>query len=425
MNVFKRFFLLMCIALIFSTHVFAQDSLIEDKNEFIQQVLTGLNSDSVREQERAAQLLANKGIMVPAIYERIASMIKTYSTMPVESKQYRAIAWLVKGLAYSGDNDYRPIIEGIVEKSRKSVKRHAQKALKILDRAIVLTPILNKEDLYTGNERWDLIREANIIRWSQDYEWMKRIAKDTINYKNYEPVLLDAMNSSVRSGYQESSENKTRTQAYAFMLKAMAIAPKPHYVETLKEVSISAKDKKLKRYAEKFYQKRQQLFMELARLKANDKYHGEAFGYVSVSFKKPEDMSTAKIQSFEEMGLKSEIQQMLDQSYLWEEGSPYSLHIDITSYRVRSKGSKVAAALLIPGAEKIGAGVIGPDVLSAEVTIKHSKQTIGPDFTVASVDVDLLDNTHYGSLPSGEAFLALRFARNLNAKLETAVTYLQ
>ncbi len=129
-----------------------------EKNEFVRHVLARLNSDNPDFQKKAVQLLRNKGIQEKRVYDRIGELVTQYST-DLDSENDIYLAWLVEGLAYSGNKSYLPIIENMPKNISERVDRHVRGSRKIFDRQEVINPILAREDLYTGQEKWESIRK--------------------------------------------------------------------------------------------------------------------------------------------------------------------------------------------------------------------------------------------------------------------------
>ncbi|MGH1429468.1 MAG: hypothetical protein ACRBEE_16145, partial [Arenicella sp.] len=151
-------------------------SKIAEKNDYIRNVLALLNSDDPQLHIKGAKQLVEMGIQEERVYRRVQELIDYYSTGST-NKNSAALAWLVRGLAYSGNNTYRSSIENIPSEAKGKIKKHVKAALKILTKQETLNPILASEELYTGKETWKDIRDANIILFSDEHKRKKDIAE--------------------------------------------------------------------------------------------------------------------------------------------------------------------------------------------------------------------------------------------------------
>lgn len=372
------------------------DSVILEKNEFVRNALAKLNSNEITFQNRAVKSLMNMGITEERVYARISELIMQYATDDDSGNDVQ-IARLVKGLAYSGDSTYRPFIEHLPEKSTKKIKKHIKKALKILTKQEVLNPILAKEDLYTGQESWQSIREANLILFSNDFKAIKDIAEQAIVYSKYNAFVFDAMNQRILSDYQIESDDKKKIDTYAYWTKAFVHFPSIEYLETLKLVSTSAGNKKLRKYSSTVLRRSGIRLAEVEELSNSVDYNGEEIGSVSIVFLDPNQVQLDKekekdtenlenweksenstgfddLASFNKMNLKAEILKNLQRNKKYNVSSENSLTIKVTSYRVFSRAARAAIAPIPLGADYLIADI--------QLGIKNQEQQ---NFTIRSL----------------------------------------
>ena len=296
------------LMLLFSHASWSLESQIEEKNIFIKQQLGLINSTDVKSHSSVAKALQNKGVQNPEIYQRIAELIQTYVVLDTSSLEYKTISWLVKGLAASGDEQYRPLIQQLSKTGKGRVDNHAKKSLKILDKAIELNPIWANEDLYTGSESWQAVRDANIVTFSNRNRMKKRIAEVAIVENKYDAFVFDAMHSLISSDFQIESHDRQNIDTYAYMLKAMTYYPTPEYIDLIKKASSSAGDKKLRRYATGYLKANKKKFARIEETKQrifenSQNYKGEKFGSVEVVLSEPENFGPEKKQALRQWRL--------------------------------------------------------------------------------------------------------------------------
>ncbi len=334
------FFLVTSIGFFSSSESFSQNSAIKEKNEFIQQTLVALSGDP-KAQSNAAKSLVNKGVQSERIYNRIAELIQLYSENPSDKKLYNHIGWLVKGLAYSGDELYRPIIESLSQDGKGRVKKHAKKALKILDEQRELNPIINQENLYTGEQTWKAIREANIVSFSNEYKMIKDIGGRALKKHSYDPFIFNAMHQRILSDYQTESKDKRKIDAYAYWLKVMTHFPIKDYIDTMQQVSESAGDKKLRKYAKSYLKKSERWFSQLEHIASQVIFDKDKIGSVYVELPAPEKIKSGLLSSLKKLKLEDSVVENLKRIGVYDQTSANTLKIKVKNYKIRSSRSGV------------------------------------------------------------------------------------
>ena len=92
--------------------------------------------------------------------------------------------------------------------------------------------------------------QIQMIR-SEDVKNKVETAKKIFNSNNYDQALFAAINQELLKGYQLNPKDGDHVQAMAWLCKALATSGDDRYRATLKEISQSAVNKKLRKYGER------------------------------------------------------------------------------------------------------------------------------------------------------------------------------
>ncbi|MGL4896263.1 MAG: hypothetical protein ACRC47_15690, partial [Shewanella sp.] len=107
--------------------VWAQDYTVETYQEIFK-------GDNQFKQKQAIEALTLAGLSDPAIYDVLEAKLIASLPQATEKNAIDYSAWLVKGLAYSGNDKYSGTINNIINGDyHKKLKKYATQALENLD----------------------------------------------------------------------------------------------------------------------------------------------------------------------------------------------------------------------------------------------------------------------------------------------------
>ncbi|WP_394202408.1 hypothetical protein [Shewanella waksmanii] len=207
--------------------------------------------DNVEKQKDAIASLVLAGLNDPKVYDTLNSKLLASLPLAVDRHSIDYSAWLIKGLAYSGDEKYIATYNEIINGDYHSkLQKYAKKSLKNLEKYQVWAPILADRSQYDDNfnQRSNVL--SNAIR-SDDLQLKLNAAKRIINRGVYTEQVLETLNNELLDT-RLLKHDKLAIQAYAFMAKALASSSEEKYRPTIEQLASSASEKKLQRYAAKY-----------------------------------------------------------------------------------------------------------------------------------------------------------------------------
>jgi len=239
---------LLFIASLFTAFtVFTAHAEPQSPDEFIQI----FQSENQAQQIQAAQALEWAGLSSPKIFDVVEA--DALKALPNDKDKFTVnyLSYMVKALAFSGNEKYRPTIEKIQrEASNKKVKKYAQESLPKLavytrlNQLIVPKPW--PENAYPSTNQ----RLINMLQ-SNETELLLLAAK-RINYSNnYQAEVLSQLNKSLLENYQKPLSDD-RLDAVAWLTHALAGSRSLDYKPTIETVANTAENKKLRKYAVKY-----------------------------------------------------------------------------------------------------------------------------------------------------------------------------
>lgn len=207
--------------------------------------------DNVVQQQEAAQTLEWAGLSSPQVFDLVEA--KALQALPNATDKFNInyVSYLVKALAYSGNEKYRPTIEKIMKEApHKKVKKYAQEYLPQLTAYSHLNPLIVPKP-WPENPYPSLNQRLVNMLVSDDTELM-RIAAKRINWtNNYSPELLAQLNTSLLQNYQKPLKGE-RLDAVAWLAHALAGSRSAEYKATIEKVASSATEPALQKYGKKY-----------------------------------------------------------------------------------------------------------------------------------------------------------------------------
>lgn len=215
--------------------------------EFIQIFQT----DNQMQQQAAAQAMEWAGLSSPKLFDLVEA--KALQALPnaTDKVTINYVSYLVKALAYSGNEKYRPTIEKIMKEApHKKVKKYAEEYLPQLTAYSHLNPLIVPKP-WPENPYPSLNQRLLNMLVSDDTELL-RLAAKRINWSNnYSPELLAQLNSSLLQNYQKPLQGE-RLDAVAWLAHALAGSRSQEYKATIEKVASSATEPALRKYGTKY-----------------------------------------------------------------------------------------------------------------------------------------------------------------------------
>lgn len=203
------------------------------------------------EEEKAAQALEWAGLSAPQLFDLVEA--NTFKSLPLATDKVTInyVAYLTKGLAYSGNEKYRTSIQKIIDQApNRKVKKYAEQALSILTAHATLNPIIAPEAWPSHPHPTLDQRLANML--NSDNTELVRLAAKRMHYTlYYPPELLALLNAAIERNYQKPLDDE-RLDAIAWACRALAGSRTAEYKPTIVKVSTGATEKKLRSYAKKY-----------------------------------------------------------------------------------------------------------------------------------------------------------------------------
>ena len=231
---------------------FVQLAGAADRSSEINKYVKIFNGSSVVSQKQACKAFEWAGLSDSRIFDLVEKhLLENYTNVSKERSDY--IAWLAKGLAYSGQAKYRATLEKVAsEAGHKGVRRHAQKSLAVLEKYQAWNPTIASTKNYNKNVSPELNRFANMLR-SRDLG-LQTMATKRINYQKLynNEFILNVLNAEVKHAYPMNEKSKLFVNTVAYMTKMLAASGKSKYRSTVEMVAQDAANAKLRKHANKY-----------------------------------------------------------------------------------------------------------------------------------------------------------------------------
>lgn len=219
----------------------------ETPEEFV----TVFQSGTQLEQLKAAQVLEWMGISSPQLFDLVEADLLKALPQSKDREIGNYVAYLTKGLSYSGNEKYRATIEKVIAETPNSrVKKHAIRSLPKLSEHTRLNPLIAPQSWPTAEHPSLNQRLANMLK-SNDTDLIRLAAKRMHNGQNYSPELLALLNTTIEQNYLQPLGGE-RLDAIAWACRALASSQTSEYWATIEKVAADAPTKKLRSYAKKY-----------------------------------------------------------------------------------------------------------------------------------------------------------------------------
>lgn len=216
---------------------------------YYQQIFEG---GSRVEQTAAASTLEWSGLSDEALFDVVAVNLEKAAPEAKNKASIDYVAWLLKALAFSGNEKYRAEIQKYTQSGfHKKVRKYAKKSLGYLDQHKEWNPVINDPAGFKEGESLKDNRLANMIR--SDVLELNRIGAKRVHYEhNYTPYLLETLAAELKAKAPTMADDKLTVDAYAWMAKAVAGSGEAKYRPLIEQLSKEAGSSKLRKYARKY-----------------------------------------------------------------------------------------------------------------------------------------------------------------------------
>jgi len=209
------------------------------------------SGDDVNKQKQAIDALVLAGLSDPKVFDTLHAEFQASLPLAVDNASNDYSAWLLKGLAYSGDEKYLQTFNEIIAGDYpRKLKKYAKKSIPTLEQYMIWMPILSDKSQYAASQTQEVNVIANALR-SDALELKRYAAKRMINHSLHAPYLLSVLDSELKEPRLLKHE-KLAINTYAYMAKALASSTKPEYRATLEQIAEHSSEKKLQKYVKKY-----------------------------------------------------------------------------------------------------------------------------------------------------------------------------
>ncbi|MCS6179457.1 hypothetical protein [Shewanella baltica] len=219
--------------------------------ETYQEVFKGNNEFK---QKQAIESLSLAGLSDPAIYDVLEAKLLASLPQATEKNAIDYSAWLVKGLAYSGNDKYSETISSIVNGNyHKKLKKYASQANENLAQYKKWNAILGDKNQYAADQSQQNNAFANALR-SDDLELMRLAAKRIMDDRQYDDFILAVLSNELKTP-RLMADDKLAIDTYANMAKALASSGNADYRDVIENIATTSSNRKLQKYAASYLKK--------------------------------------------------------------------------------------------------------------------------------------------------------------------------
>lgn len=244
---------LVCATLVTSTLIFGVQSTVfadqADLDAELTNYVSVINGDDFEAEKATMETLRWSGISDAKVYGPIADKL---AGIKENKEQKKKAAWYAKALGFSGDEQYRPILESILSgNSPKNVKKYANIGLKHLDNHKSWNAIISQGTAAAPAGKLDETRIANMLR-ADDYELMRLGAKRIANANKGNEMLIDIAADRLANEWPlVNEETPAQLDSIAWLLRAVGTSRSGVHKPLLEKVAAGSDHKKVKKYAKK------------------------------------------------------------------------------------------------------------------------------------------------------------------------------
>lgn len=226
---------------------------VEKRDQEIKELLAVYQSGDLVAQKKQTEYLQWAGLVDESLYDQIGSnLLSIYQDIGDDRLKADAASWLAKGLAYSGNPKYLPILEQVKEgtDSRK-LQKYVDEALVYLPRYRQWNSIINNSAHWDEDKSGVINRYMNMIR-SDELHLNELAIKRIYNERVFDQTLLALIHRKLLAHYQDNDGSREFGTTYATMAKALAAVDKDKYRDTILTVSKGATNRRLRKLATRY-----------------------------------------------------------------------------------------------------------------------------------------------------------------------------
>lgn len=217
----------------------------------VETLLTGLNSPSSSQRINASKLISRSGLTDQKLYAKVAILLKDGYAAKTDANHIDEMAWLCKALAASGDSQYRPLFEEIIDNSPSTkLQRYAEQSHALIEEYAQRSQVLNETESWDESLSAEDNRLVNMLN-SDNLALKRDAAKMIVRSTNPDEKVFDTAAAALTTMATESRSESTYIDTMAWLCKSLAASGNSKYVETLQHVHDNTSSTKLKTYASK------------------------------------------------------------------------------------------------------------------------------------------------------------------------------
>jgi hypothetical protein len=248
----KKLLGLLLALLLFNCTVTFADATAEKE---IKEYITIFSEGSYTAQEKACQRLEWAGLTDTRIFDLVEkNLLAGYQSADSRST-VNEMAWLVKALAFSGQEKYRnTIAEVAANGGHKKLRKYAAQSNDMLTSYTRWNPIINDKKQYDPKQSAEANKFANMLR-SDELELNLLATKRIYNEGLNDSYLLDTLKQATEKRLPEENNSKEYVDTVAWMLKTLATTRDEKYLAVVEYASTNASNRKVQKYASKYFSK--------------------------------------------------------------------------------------------------------------------------------------------------------------------------
>ena len=210
-----------------------------------------LNGGNLSAMAKVAEQMVYYGIEDDRLYQQLAKTIEA-NLVPESSKIADNVAWLSKGLAASGDDKYKPLLEKMATSTDTKLQRYGKESLERLELYKQWNPLIRdhssdglafEKGLYQVYYNMISSKEPELMRIGA-----KRIEFERIS----DPLVLDRLRDRLQEEAARDLSDRDWVDAVSWMARALAVSGGDAYRQDLLKVGEDAPNRKIARFATKY-----------------------------------------------------------------------------------------------------------------------------------------------------------------------------
>lgn len=210
-----------------------------------------LNGGNLSAMAKVAEQMVYYGIEDDRLYQQLAKTIEA-NLDPESAKIADNVAWLSKGLAASGDDKYKPVLDKMVASEDAKLKRYGKESLERLELYKQWNPLIRdhssdglafEKGLYQVYYNMISSKEPELMRIGA-----KRIEFERIS----DPLVLDRLRDRLQEEAARDLSDRDWVDAVSWMARALAVSGGDAYRQDLLKVGEDAPNRKIARFATKY-----------------------------------------------------------------------------------------------------------------------------------------------------------------------------